>query len=93
MIITLILIFFTFIVGVAFFSLSKKYKKNKYVYVLLGVLSFIIGVSMYIIIYISVIDLLPNINRYIHEFLCLITGGLGSLLYYSFLEKRWKTNN
>ena len=88
--VTGILIILLVLVTVLFFKLSKRYNKNKLRYTLLGVLSFILGGAIYIIIYANMIHTLSHINRYIHEFLCFMLGGIFSGVVYYFLEKNWK---
>ena len=92
MIVTLILLLLIFIVGVVFFRFSKKHNKNIFLYTALGVFSFIAGIAVYIFLYIYFLDQLSRVNRYLHECLCFITGGLFSTLYYFFLKKKWKVD-
>ena len=90
MIIVIVLILLLFLTGMAFFKISKKYQKSKLIYTVLGLFSFIVGCFVYILFYIIMIDLLSEINRYTHEFLCFFIGGLFSFLTYSVIERMWR---
>ncbi len=92
MLILIILGLILLTVGKAFFSLSKKYGKNKIGITILGLLSFIIGVTIYIITYALLVDVLSGINRYVHEYLSFSLGIALAVFFHYYLEKKWKKN-
>ncbi|WP_299835688.1 hypothetical protein [uncultured Tenacibaculum sp.] len=79
-----------FSIGKTFFGLAKKYRKNRFVFTIIGVLSFVVGVIIYILIYAALINILPVLNRYIHEYLSFAVGVLIAVLIHYLLEKKWK---
>ena len=89
MIITAVLIIIVIIISVVFFRLSKKHNKNIFLYPILGVLVFVIGVGVYILLYAVFIKSVSHINRYVHEFLCFSIGLLCAYILCYFLNKRW----
>ncbi|CAM1344355.1 hypothetical protein [Tenacibaculum amylolyticum] len=77
-------------IGNTFYNLAKKYRKSKLGYSLLGVFSFVLGMSLYLLLYWLLIDYLHFINRYIHEFVSFLIGVLLAITIHYFLEKKWK---
>lgn len=77
-------------IGSTFYNLAKKYHKSKIGYSLLGVFSFVLGMSLYLLLYWLFMDYLHFINRYIHEFVSFLIGVLLAITIHYVLEKKWK---
>lgn len=82
------------LLGWPFYNLAKKYQKNKWIWSILGVLSFYITQFIAVMIWFLCyyLQLIPNFNPsdiYITLAMVLISI-LGEVLFYQILRKRWK---
>ncbi len=90
-------LFFIYFIGKYFYELAEKYQKNKWVYALLGVLSyymgaFITGFFLGLLMLIFNSNFLDSLSSLELNFLALPFGILTTFLFYIILRKNWSKN-
>lgn len=88
-------LFLLYFIGKKFAELAEEFKKTKWHYVVLGIVSFYIGTIVLGMLLLGLLDILGLINLdTIHDrildFIVLPFGLLSCYLFYMYLEKKWK---
>ncbi len=87
-IISIILVIIIITIGWSYFSLAKRYKRNKVLYVFLGVGTFVFVVLLNAVLYSSLEILSKNIDRSIHRLITFVMGVLIAVIIHYTLEKK-----